>query len=410
MLTVFMSDALNQAARRRRQVNEIWRAEGYQGIANRVRRVAVEQLKPRNTHWEVRPQDVIAADVTRPFFPRTEKRLPGTPISLNWVTTPSAPGSGGHTTTFRMVKYLESRGFQSEVYFYDVARGDHKYYRDIARNHYGVECPIRELRSGIRDADAVIATSWPTAYAAFNARCAGKRFYFVQDYEPAFYPTGTNSLLAENTYRMGFHGITAGRWLAEKLSNDFEMVSDHFPFGCDTSQYFLKPASSRSGIAFYARGETPRRGLELGLLALEMFAKRHPQIEVHLFGDKVSQLPFKFVNHGLVPPGRLNDIYNQCFAALSLSLTNVSLVPLEMLAAGCIPVVNDAVHNRMVLDNSYVRYADPTPQALSAALGELVTSSDPESMARRAADSVVASSWDHAGAAVEAAFRRALDE
>lgn len=108
----------------------------------------------------------------------------------------------------------------------------------------------------------------------------------------------------------------------------------------------------------------------------------------------------------------MSDALNQAARRLQVneSLTNVSLVPLEMLAAGCIPVVNDAVHNRMVLDNSYVRYADPTPQALSAALGELVTSSDPESMARRAADSVVASSWDHAGAAVEAAFRRALDE
>lgn len=38
-------------------------------------------------------------------------------------------------------------------------------------------------------------------------------------------------------------------------------------------------------------------------------------------------------------------------AGLTLSLTTVSLVPLEMLAAGFIPVVNDADHSRIVLAN-----------------------------------------------------------
>ena len=49
-----------------------------------------------------------------------------------------------------------------------------------------------------------------------------------------------------------------------------------------------------------------------------------------------------------------------------LSATNVSLVPHEMLAAGCIPVVNDAEHNRMVLDNAHVAYAPATPFELAA--------------------------------------------
>ena len=79
------------------------------------------------------------------------------------------------------------------------------------------------------DAHAVVATGWPSAYAVYNARCAGKRFYFVQDYEPYFEPVGANSVLAENTYRMGFHAITAGQWLAEKLSREFGMKADYFP-------------------------------------------------------------------------------------------------------------------------------------------------------------------------------------
>jgi hypothetical protein len=39
-----------------------------------------------------------------------------------------------------------------------------------------------------------------------------------------------------------------------------------------------------------------------------------------------------------------------------------------MLAAGCIPIVNDAEHNRVVLDYPHVRYTPATPHALAAAL------------------------------------------
>lgn len=89
-------------------------------------------------------------------------------------------------------------------------------------------------------------------------------------------------------------------------------------------------------------------------------------------------------------------------------MSNVSLVPHEMLASGCIPVVNDAEHNRIVLDNDHVRYAQPDPHALARALGDLVTDPTHRQLAERAAASVTGASWDDAGAAVEAALLRAL--
>ncbi|WP_018099685.1 hypothetical protein [Sinorhizobium meliloti] len=304
--------------------------------------------------------------------------------------------------------YLQARGYTNRLYFYDPFRGDHKYYEALFRKHYGINCEVGNVRAGMVDAHAVVATNWPSAYAVYNARTAGKRFYFVQDYEPYFYPASTNSVLAENTYRMGLHGITAGRWLADKLSHEFGMEADHFPFGCDTARYFPDPSAKRSGVVFYARAATPRRAVELGLLALELFAKRHPHIELHLFGADIGGLPFKFVNHGVVTPEELNEIYNHCLAGLSLSLTNVSLVPHEMLACGCIPVVNDDHRNRVVLDNPYVRYAPLTPHSLAAALEAVVNMHDVEALSRRAAASMLSTSWDTAGAMVDAVFRRAL--
>lgn len=366
-------------------------------------------MRPKRIAWPVIPEDILAADLDRPRSMSRSRIASGDSISINWVTTPSGPGSGGHATFSRIVKYLDDAGYHNRIFFYHVHRADHKYFEGVAREHYGLMRPIGDTRDGMPDADAVIATSWQTAYAVFNAACAGKRFYFVQDFEPFFEPVGAYSVIAENTYRMGFHGITAGAWLTQKLSREYGMQADYFPFGCDLSVYRFEPTSRRSGVAFYVRTGTPRRGTELGLLALELFAKRQPQIQIHLFGEKLEDVPFKCINHGLVTPARLNEIYNQCFAGLCLSFTNVSLVPYEMLAAGCIPIVNDAEHNRIVLGNPHVCYSAPTPHALAKALEDLVQTSDFNALSRRAAEGMKSTTWDEAGAAVDAALRRALN-
>jgi hypothetical protein len=108
-------------------------------------------------------------------------------------------------------------------------------------------------------------------------------------------------------------------------------------------------------------------------------------------------------------PSELNEIYNRCFAGLSLSMTNVSLVPHEMLSAGCIPVVNDAPQNRMVLDNAHVRYAAPEPHALAAALHGVFTMPNFEQLAAAAAASVQLMTWESAGERFETCLRRELE-
>jgi glycosyltransferase involved in cell wall biosynthesis len=262
----------------------------------------------------------------------------------------------------------------------------------------------------MEDAHGVFATSWPTAYPAMNSSCTGKRFYLIQDYEPYFYPKGSYSVLSENTYRMGFYGITAGRWLAMKMQEDFQMSASYFDFGCDTNFYSRDPTAERDGIVFYARPGAARRGFELGLMAIEAFARQRPDLKIHFYGEKLGKLPFSFIDHGSVTPRELNLIYNQCYAGLSLSLTNVSLAPHEMLAAGCIPVVNDAEHNRLVLDSQYVRYAEPNPQALSSELEAIVSMSDFDSYSIAAASSVHSANWDDAGWQVDAILRKTLME
>ncbi len=387
----------------------LWRVRSAKGITERVRRVLSEWLAPQRVVSQVRSSDLAAIDLAHPFQPPIPPILLGRPLIANWVTTPPAPGSGGHTTLFRMIRYLEAHGYTNRVYFYDVYQGDHSYYESVVRNYYGFNGPVSNVDGGMQDAHIVVATGWPTAYPIFNSRCAGKRFYFVQDFEPYFYPAGSISSFAESTYRMGFHGISIGKCFANKLVIEFGMSVDTFTFGCDISQYRRSETSHRSGIVFYARRENARRGFELGLLALEMFAARRPDIDIHIYGDRMGHLPFRFVDHGRITPDEINRIYNLCFAGLSLSFTNVSLVPFEMLAAGCIPVVNDTVQVRADLDSPFVRYAPAFPMALAASLEEIVSCIDSDALSVAAAASMQSITWDEAGATVDAILRRTLE-
>lgn len=400
-----------EASRRFRQVRRLWAEQGSTGVRDWARRAVAMRLAPPAMPLDVRPADVLAADlrVLRSWSP-----LPfdgKEPLVVNWVMSPPSAGSGGHTTAFRIIEHLERSGSTCRVYLYDNHRGDAAYYASRTREVFpGFRGEINDVADGMADAHAVVATSWPTAYPVYSDDCRGMRFYLVQDFEPWFYPMGARSVLAEHTYRMGFHAITAGRFLAAKLSAEYGMAADAFDFGSDSAYRLVDAPGIRDGIVFYAKPEAAaaRRAFELGVMALELFAKRHPEITIHTYGSRIGNLPFAFKNHGVLPPSELNRIYNRCIAGLSLSMTNVSLVPHEMLAAGCIPVVNEAEHNRIVLNNPFVRYAQPTPHALADALSELVAAKHSATLAASISESVSSASWDEAGRVVEQSIRRAL--
>ena len=174
------------------------------------------------------------------------------------------------------------------------------------------------------------------------------------------------------------------------------MPSGWFPFGSDTEVYRPAPDARRSGVVFYAKPDVPRRAFRLGTLALEEFARRRPEAPIHLFGAPVRGLPFPAHLHGSLSPQALNAVYNTCRVGLSLSMTNVSLIPWELLAAGVVPVVNDADHNRIVLDNEHVVWSEPNPHALAGALDDAYELAAQPGVAEKLGASVRLESWSRA--------------
>jgi glycosyltransferase involved in cell wall biosynthesis len=396
-------------ADRVRQTSRLLRSEGYEGISARIAQRIANRLSPPGTaSMPVTIEDLErAAQIADSgwVLPAALPAEPGERLTIAWLSAPPGPGSGGHTTMFRLIAALEQAGHRCILYLRDRHGWALEQHEQRIRAWWPwVQAEVRDAAEGIEDAHGIFATAWETAYPVLVSPARGQRFYLVQDFEPSFYPAGSESLLAEATYRFGFHGVTAGRWLAPMLERDYGMPADPFDFGRDLS-YALDPSvgpDQRNGICFYSRPGTPRRAYELAVLALELFAKRHPEVEIHFYGLEGQRLPFAVTNHGLQTPEQLNGLYNRSVAGLVLSATNVSLVPHEMLAAGCIPVVNDAEHNRVVLDNDHVAYAGASPFELARKLSELMErpAAERETAARAAAASVEGATWDDAGAAV----------
>jgi glycosyltransferase involved in cell wall biosynthesis len=391
------------------QTGRLLKAEGAGGVSNRMRQRLANRIAPAGgVLTPIARSDLLAAaEVARSgwVLPDLLDHEPGTPMTIAWVTYAPGAGSGGHTTLFRLVSALEQAGHRCIVYVIDEHGWALQQHERTIRSWWPwVEAEVRDAADGIEDAHAIFATGWESAYRVLSSPARGKRFYLVQDFEPWFYPAGSEALLAEATYRFGFHAVTAGRFLAEFLGERYGIVADHFDFGRDGA-YRIDPAippEARTGICVYARPDTPRRATGLALTALDLLAARHPEVDIHFYGGSPRSVPFAATDHGLLAPEKLNALYNRCIAGLALSATNVSLVPHEMMAAGCIPVVNDAEHNRLVLDNDCVVYAHATPFELADALCSLVERplEVRAAAAAAAAASVEDLSWDHAGDAI----------
>lgn len=366
----------------------------------------------------VKLEDALAVDWTEPGPQLADPVVVMDRKShIAWVMSPPSATSGGHQNLFRFIDYAERAGHTCSVYIYNslgviVKESDLKQLLRESPAYPNVQARVHNLdeRGVADDVDAIFATGWETAYPVFRDRSRARRFYFVQDFEPAFYPSGSEAILAENTYHFGFHGITAGGWLSKKLHDEYGMPTDHFDFSVDRTHYSLTNRRPRKEIFFYARPVTPRRAFELGVIALGEFARQRPDYTINMAGWDVSDwdIPFEYKNLSGLSISELNPIYNRCAAGLVLSLSNMSLLPLELIASGVAPVVNDAPNNRLVSDNPYIEYVQPAPGAIAKRLVEVVSREDAVERSIAMADSLEHTSWDDSGRQFVEAFERAM--
>jgi hypothetical protein len=396
------------------------KTEGPRQAASRVfNRLAIDLNLNRLGESLVRPEDAVAVDWTvAPLFVTDPPEPKTTRVKTAWIISPPGRTSGGHQNAFRFMDFLEKAGHSVTVYFYtteerqvDVAAirtmiQTTSAYPDLAGD-LRVYDPERGLDA---DTDAVFATGWETAYPAFRHPSNARRFYFTQDFEPAFYASGSDYVLAENTYRFGFHGFSAGRWLSKKLTADYGMPGDFYDYAVDKEHYSLTNTGPRNEVLFYARPPTARRAFEFGRLALTELHRLRPEIVINMVGWDISPyyVPFPYVNHTALDISQLNDVYNRCAAALILSLTNMSLLPMEVMSSGVVPVVNDAPNTREIFESPYMDYQPMSPGAMARRLIALVDAKDQAAHAVEMAESVSRIDWIDPGETFITSFERSM--
>lgn len=345
--------------------------------------------------------DVMKADfINHPY--KKPIKISKEKLKIGWVLSPLSPGSGGQNTITRFARHLQKQGHDVTFYVYEAIHPQSvAEARKILENSFKLKINVRKIND-YEESDVIFATGWETAYPVFNLITKAHKMYFIQDFEPYFYGVGSKSILAENTYKMGLYGVTAGKWLTNKVSNEYHMAADYFDFGADLDIYKPKSAeleriTKKKKIVFYARPVTERRAFELGVIALEIFHKKNPDYEIEFIGWDTSgyQVPFPYTNRGILSHQELADLYHESVACLVLSLTNVSLLPLELLAAGCVPVVNKGDNNSMVLgENKNIHYSEATPIQLADELNKVISVKDSNKQAKAAINSVASLAWE----------------
>ncbi len=289
---------------------------------------------------------------------------------IAWVMPHPGKGSGGHRTIIQNVNALINAGYKCDIYVEEDGVSTSQTVKEKVNSWY------EKCDAGIyvgfdmkEEYDLLFATGWQTIDFVKKLP-AKKKAYFIQDFEPWFFPMGDQYLITENSYRYGFLPVTIGKWLSYKMQNEFNTSSKYFDFGADLNIYKpLNNVKKENAICFVYQPEKPRRCDYIGLKALKIVKALKPDLKIYLYGSN-AQATFEFdcENLNIIPIEKCNELYNKCKVGLCISASNPSRIPFEMMAAG-LPVVELYRENNIYdLPDEGVLLSEPTPEAIASAI------------------------------------------
>ena len=291
---------------------------------------------------------------------------------------------GGHYTLFRFANHFSKFNTRNIIYIYDNSRHVSPIYLECELRNAIENCNIEVITDPklLPECDAAIATTWQSAYAVRAFNFARQKFYFMQDYESHFYAHGTASMQANASYTFGFIGITGGGWL-KKCYESHGGKAKNYLFAADKKIFYPKYLDDPvrkyvKKLFFYGRPSTERRCYDLGMVVLDRISKLFPDVEIVIAGLDLKSVPsFKATLLGNMTLAKTGDLYRTCDIGMAFSGTNLSYLPVELMASGVPVISNNGPHVEWHCQhgvNSYL--ADPTPSAMVDAFTELYSNRD----------------------------------
>ena len=292
---------------------------------------------------------------------------------VTWVVPEYGPSSGGHRTIFRHISGLKKLGISSRLLiletnnFFSAEQAQKNLPSDIDLS--GLQIEIAREKSVL--SSTIIVTSWHTAYWARSIaeKQSCRAFYFIQDHESLFYSSGSLSTLAQATYEMPYKHIYASSWLAKKVPGNSSTLTNKciVNLGVDIHEFWADETITKDRekrlleneileIGIYYRPVTPRRMEEHAYLLLEYFSRSRINMRLHFFGWDWSKHEWPsesqwHKSHGVLKHAEISKLLDRLDCCILLGSTNVSLMPLETMAAGLPTFVNEGENNSCLLED-----------------------------------------------------------
>jgi glycosyltransferase involved in cell wall biosynthesis len=257
--------------------------------------------------------------------------------------------SGGNTSILRLGTYLHY--FGHEIYYISYDNSNKTQMKKSAEvNLPGYKGIILEKSALYNQKyDIAIVTFWLSCYTLLTCQDNfDYKIYFIQDFEPFFYPVGDVHLLALNTYKFGFHMVSLGEWNKLQIESLTPQHVDFIDFPVETEQYKVKTREiiikEEIRIALYIKLDSRRAPFLLTQQIKylhEKLLESGYNLKVFAYGlNKLVKLSF-ITNLGRLKKDELIKLYGNCHFGLVASLTNISLVNYEMILSG-LPVIDFA--------------------------------------------------------------------
>lgn len=281
---------------------------------------------------------------------RSEVRL------VNWyIPDIDMPFFGGLNTAFRMAaKMTRDHGVRHR--FVVLAAPNEDFFRtalvaafpelaEVEVVHYdGTDESIER----IPPADASVATLWLTASHLVKASDHGRKFYLMQDYEPAFYPASSMFAMAEETYRLGLYGICNTASMHRIYTESYGGRAMGFVPAVDRSIFHPEGRREKSPdepvtIFAYARDHF-RNCWELVYAALSEIKRRHgDRVRIIAAGARYLPADVEFLDLGLMDYRATGALYRETDIGVTMQISrHPSYLPLELMASGVAMVAPDS--------------------------------------------------------------------
>jgi GT2 family glycosyltransferase/glycosyltransferase involved in cell wall biosynthesis len=342
--------------------------------------------------------------------------------TMNWFFPDiDSPFYGGINTALRLAEHLQAHhgvrhrfvmmADPNEVFFRSALAAAFPSLADVPMTFIGG--PTDPELSRVPYADVSIATLWVTAYSVARFPHTRRKFYLIQDFEPQFYPAGTNYALAEEGYRLGLYGLCNTERLLDIYERDYRGVGGSFMPAVDDSVFHARGRrplrhDGPATVFVYARPGHWRNCWELASLALgELKERLGDEVRIVTAGSwaRPDDLGRGIEHLGLLDYRDTGELYRRCDLGVALTVSaHPSYLPLELMACGVPVVAFDNPAGDWILHHEVNSLrCRRTVDGLAEAMSRLVVDQDLRVRLGAAAETTIAerfARWDDAFAGV----------